>query len=108
MKITDDSNFQNESNSPNFVTLSYGTLRRYQTYFDLKDEKGSLGKEKAELAHIVKKHFDNLEVDNEKIIENFIRIEKDQNNEKNNSLRKSIRFLEKNMAKFLDNFNTSK
>ena len=34
-----------------------------------------------------------------------MRIEKDQTNEKNNSLRKSIRFQEKSIAKFLDNFN---
>ena len=35
-----------------------------------------------------------------KTIENFMRIEKDQKNEKNNSLRKSIRFQEKSIAKF--------
>jgi len=108
MKITDDYTFQNKSNNPNFESLSYGTLRRYQTHFELRDDEGGFGKEKAELVYIVKKHFENLEVDNEKIIENFLKIEKDQNNEKNNNLRKSIRFLEKNMAKFLDNFNTSK
>jgi hypothetical protein len=45
-----------------------------------------------------------LEVDNEKVIENFMRIEKDQTNEKNNSIRKSLRFQEKNIAKFLDSF----
>ncbi len=108
MKITDDYTFQNQSNHPNIESLSYGTLRRYQTHFELRDEKGGLGKEKVDLVQMVKKHFENLEVDNEKIIENFLKIEKDHNNEKNNSLRKSIRFLEKNMAKFLDNFNTSK
>ena len=37
-----------------------------------------------------------------------MRIEKDQTNEKNNSIRKSLRFQEKNIAKFLDSFNSSK
>ena len=46
--------------------------------------------------------------DNEKVIGNFMRIEKDQTNEKNNSIRKSLRFQEKNIAKFLDSFNSSK
>ena len=45
---------------------------------------------------------------NKNVIETFVLIEKDLNNEKNNSLRKSIRFQEKNMAKFLDNFNNMK
>ena len=33
-----------------------------------------------------------------------MRIEKEQTNEKNNSMRKSIRYQEKAIAKFLDNF----
>ncbi len=93
---------------PKFEQLSYGTLRRYQSFFNLKDEKGFIGKEKDEVLQILKNHFTNFEIDNEKVIENFMKIEKDQNNEKNNSLRKSIRFQEKNMAKFLDNFTAYK
>ena len=108
MKNTDDLAYNNNVNLPSFESLSYGTLRRYQTFYDIRDEKGNYGKEKRKLVEIVKGHFENMDVENDKIIENFMKIEKDQNNEKNNSLRKSIRFLEKNMAKFLDNFNSSK
>ncbi len=92
--------------SPQFENLSYGTLRRYQSFFNLKNENGEVGKSKTEILNLIKSHFNSFEIDSEKVIENFMKIEKDQNNEKNNSLRKSIRFQEKNMAKFLDNFNS--
>ncbi len=36
------------------------------------------------------------------MIETFISIEKDQTNEKNNTIRKSLRQLEKNVVKFLE------
>jgi hypothetical protein len=109
-----DSNLQNLHNlhnlpAPLFENLSLGTLRRYQSFFNLKNENkdlDSVGKSKNEILNLIKSHFNNFEIDSEKVIENFMKIEKDQNNEKNNSLRKSIRFQEKNMAKFLDNFNT--
>ncbi len=111
VSIKDESN-NNKNNSksndliPNFEILSEGTLRRYQAYFNLRTENGGIAKPKEELINLIKEHFNNkLEVDNEKVIENFMRIEKDQTNEKNNSLRKSIRFQEKSIAKFLDNFN---
>ena len=94
-----------KNNEPQFEILSEGTLRRYQAFFNLRTENGGIAKPKEELLNLVKDHFNKLEVDNEKVIENFMRIEKDQTNEKNNSLRKSIRFQEKSIAKFLDNFN---
>ncbi len=94
-----------KNNEPQFEILSEGTLRRYQAFFNLRTENGGIAKPKEELLNLVKEHFNKLEVDNEKVIENFMRIEKDQTNEKNNSLRKSIRFQEKSIAKFLDNFN---
>lgn len=107
MNVTnDDSNLN--SNMPKFEDLAYGTLRRYQAFFNIRNEKGETAKDKNELLEMIKNHFGNMEVESEKVIENFTKIEKDQNNEKNNSLRKSIRFQEKNMAKFLDNFNTYK
>ena len=94
-----------KNNEPQFEILSEGTLRRYQAFFNLRTENGGIAKPKEELLNLVKDHFNKLEVDNEKVIENFMRIEKDQTNEKNNSIRKSIRFQEKSIAKFLDNFN---
>ena len=90
---------------PNFENLSEGTLRRYQAYFNLRTENGGIAKPKNELINLVKDHFNKFEVDNDIVIENFIRIEKDQTNEKNNSIRKSLRIQEKGIAKFLDNFN---
>ncbi len=94
-----------KNNEPQFEILSEGTLRRYQAFFNLRTENGGIAKPKEELLNLVKDHFNKLEVDNEKVIENFMRIEKDQTNEKNNSIRKSIRFQEKSIQKFLDNFN---
>ena len=90
---------------PDFENLSEGTLRRYQAYFNLRTENGGIAKPKNELINLVKDHFNKFEVDNDIVIENFIRIEKDQTNEKNNSIRKSLRIQEKGIAKFLDNFN---
>ena len=43
-----------------------------------------------------------MEIDEKKVIETFMSIEKDQTNEKNNTIRKSLRQLEKNVVKFLD------
>jgi hypothetical protein len=96
----------NEENNiqPKLENLSFGTLRRYQTFFNLADET----KDKNELLKLIQDHFENLEVNPDNVIENFVAIEKDQNNEKNNSIRKSIRFQEKNMTKFLDSFNSIK
>ena len=92
------------SSTPKFENMAYGTLRRYQAFFNIRNEKGEVG-DKNEVLHMIKNHFNTMEIDCDKVVENFMKVEKDQNNEKNNSLRKSIRFQEKNMAKFLDNFN---
>jgi hypothetical protein len=111
MESLKDNLNNNESNKfnndlfPNFENLSEGTLRRYQAYFNLRTENGGIAKPKDELINLVKDHFNKFEVDNDIVIENFIRIEKDQTNEKNNSIRKSLRIQEKGIAKFLDNFN---
>ncbi len=91
---------------PKFEKLSYGTLRRYQAFFDIKDEKKSL--EKNDVVKLVKNHFANFEIDADRVLESFMKIEKDQTSDKNNALRKSTRFQEKNMTKFLDNFTNIK
>ena len=51
---------------------------------------------------MIKNHFDLLVIDEKRVIETFVSIEKDQTNEKNNTIRKSLRQLEKNLVKFLD------
>jgi hypothetical protein len=116
--MNDDKNYMHVENSdtninstvnpncPKFENISHGTLRRYQAFFNLRNEEGNVGRDKNEVLRIIKNHFQTMELESDKVVENFIKIEKDQNNEKNNSLRKSIRFQEKNMAKFLDNFNS--
>lgn len=91
---------------PKFEKLSYGTLRRYQAFFNIKDEKKSLNK--TDIVKLVKNHFVNFELDSDRVLESFMKIEKDQNTDKNNALRKSTRFQEKNMTKFLDNFTNLK
>jgi hypothetical protein len=93
-------------NTLKFESLSYGTLRRYQSFFNITNDE--IKKDKEALINSIKNHFNNMEINTENVIETFVSIEKDQNNEKNNSLRKSIRFQEKSMAKFLDSFNTLK
>ena len=100
------SNSEKSNSIPKFEKLSYGTLRRYQTYFNIKDDKNS--KDKNEIAKLVKKHFINMEIDYDRVLDTFVKIEKDQNSDKNNAIRKSIRFQEKNIGKFLDNLNNVK
>ena len=93
---------EKEDNVPHFEELSNGALRRYQEYFNLRGENNSLIKSREELIKTVKNHFNSMVIDEKKVIETFMSIEKDQTNEKNNTIRKSLRQLEKNVVKFLD------
>ena len=93
-----------KDNTPPFEELSNGALRRYQEYFELRGENNSYIKSREDLLQIVKEHFNKLKIDKEKVIETFMSIEKDQTNEKNNNIRKSIRQQEKSIIKFLDRF----
>ncbi len=93
---------ENNNNIPHFEEISNGALRRYQAYFNLRGENDSLIKSREELLNIVINHFNSMEIDEEKVIQIFMSIEKDQTNEKNNNIRKSIRQQEKNIVKFLD------
>ena len=95
---------EKEDNVPHFEELSNGALRRYQEYFNLRGENNSLIKSREELIEVVKTHFNSMVIDEKKVIETFMSIEKDQTNEKNNTIRKSLRQLEKNVVKFLDTF----
>ena len=90
--------------TPPFEELSNGALRRYQEYFELRGENNDYIKTREELLNVVKNHFNNLKIDEERVIETFLNIEKDQTNEKNNNIRKSIRQQEKSIVKFLDSF----
>ena len=87
---------------PHFEELSNGALRRYQEYFGLRGENNSLIKSREELIEVIKNHFNSMVIDEKKVIETFMSIEKDHTNEKNNTIRKSLRQLEKNVVKFLD------
>ena len=93
-----------KDNTPPFEELSNGALRRYQEFFELRGENNSYIKSREELLSKVKEHFNKLKIDKEKVIETFMSIEKDQTNEKNNNIRKSIRQQEKSIIKFLDSF----
>ena len=93
---------EKEDNVPHFEELSNGALRRYQEYFNLRGENNSIIKSREELIKTVKNHFNSMVIDEKKVIETFMSIEKDQTNEKNNTIRKSLRQLEKNVVKFLD------
>ena len=93
---------EKDNNVPHFEDLSNGALRRYQAYFNLRGENDSLIKSREELIEVVKNHFNSMEIDEKKVIETFMSIEKDQTNEENNTIRKSLRQLEKNVVKFLD------
>ena len=99
-----NNNTNKKNNIPKFEILTDGTLRRYQAFFNLRGENNNICKKRTDLLKLIKNHFNNLEIDNDKVIEKFMRIEKEQTNEKNNSMRKSIRYQEKAIAKFLDNF----
>ena len=97
---------ENDANLPPFEEISNGALRRYQAYFNLRGENGSLIKSRDELLKVVKNHFNSMAIDEEKVIQTFMSIEKDQTNEKNNNIRKSIRQQEKNIVKFLDSLSS--
>ena len=88
--------------TPHFEDLPDGALRRYQEYFSLRGENGGYIKSREELIDKIKNHFNDLEIDEKNVLETFMSIEKDQTNEKNNTIRKSLRQLEKNVIKFLD------
>ena len=93
---------ENQDLTPHFEDLPDGALRRYQEYFSLRGENGSYIKSREELIETIKKHFNEMEIDEKNVIETFISIEKDTTNEKNQIIRKSMRQLEKNVVKFLD------
>ena len=93
---------EKENNVPHFEELSNGALRRYQEYYNIRGENNSLIKSREELIEAIKNHFNSMVIDEKKVIETFMAIEKDQTNEKNNTIRKSLRQLEKNVIKFLD------
>ena len=97
---------EKEDICPHFEELSNGALRRYQEYYKLRGEKDSLIKSREELIEVVKNHFNALKVDEKQVIETFLSIEKDHTNEKNNTIRKSLRQLEKNVVKFLDSLSS--
>ena len=81
---------EKEDNVPHFEELSNGALRRYQEYFNLRGENNSLIKSREELIKTIKNHFNSMVIDEKKVIETFMSIEKDQTNEKNNTIRKSL------------------
>ena len=85
---------EKENNDPHFEELSNGALRRYQEYFNIRGENNDLIKDREELIEAVKNHFNSMVIDEKKVIETFMSIEKDQTNEKNNTIRKSLRQLE--------------
>ena len=93
---------EKENNVPHFEELSNGALRRYQEYYNIRGENNSLIKSREELIEAIKNHFNSMVIDEKKVIETFMAIEKDQTNEKNNTIRKSLRQLEKNVIKFFD------
>ena len=93
---------ENQDLTPHFEDLPDGALRRYQEYFSLRGENGSFIKSREELIETIKKHFNEMEIDEKNVIETFISIEKDTTNEKNQTIRKSLRQLEKNVVKFLE------
>ncbi len=58
-------NHSNISNLPlpQFESLPYGTLRRYQAFFNLKNESGEVGNTKDEVLQMIKSHFLNFDLD---------------------------------------------
>ena len=58
---------ENDDLTPHFEDLPDGALRRYQEYFSLRGENGSYIKSREELIDTIKKHFDELEIDEKNV-----------------------------------------
>lgn len=81
---------------------------KYKTFFNL-DQDIDKVKDKADLIRLVKEHFNSFKIDKEKVIENFLKIEKDVHYDIVNNARKSVRNQEKlekvNINKVLEHIN---
>lgn len=74
--------------------LSYGTLVRYKNFFEIKQNEEDLYKKEV-LARLVSDHFNELELNDHEVLENFLKIDKDTNLINNQNTRKSARNQEK-------------
>ncbi len=72
--------------------LSMGALRRYQAWYRV--EIPNTVRDKAGVLECIQKHFDNMQVDPEAVVTNFLKIKKDAKPE-DHFLRKSARHKEK-------------
>ena len=64
----DENNENDITTTPKFENLSYGTLRRYQAFYNLRNKQGEICNNKIELLNLIKNHFVNLSIDNDKLI----------------------------------------
>jgi len=94
---------------PDFSKVSYGTLRRYQSFYNIRLDNNITSRNHSELVKIVNSHFASMEYNPESVLEKFLKIDKDQVQDLNSNIRKSMRYQEKlekkQINKILDNYN---
>lgn len=76
-----------------FSKLSWGTLRKYQYYFKIKPENEGEAPivDKETLIPAIERHFEEMKIDNQKLIFKFLKIKKDEKTDQLYNLRKSQR-----------------
>ena len=73
-----------------FSRLSWGTLRKYQYYFNVKEQSKSISaRDSQAVIEAVKSHFEEMRVDPTKLVAKFLRVKKDEKNDLNYNLRKA-------------------
>ncbi len=73
-----------------FSKLSWGTLRKYQYYFKVKEQtKDVTTRDTHAVIEAVQSHFEEMRVDPTKLVAKFLRVKKDEKNDLNYNLRKA-------------------
>jgi len=82
-KTSIHSKFQKPVNSRvDFSKLSWGTLRKYQYYFRVKnDDESRTERDKQAAIDVVQSHFEEIRIDPTKLVAKFLRIKKDEKND---------------------------
>ena len=70
--------------------MTWGTLRKYQYYFKVKEQSKDISiRDTQAVIEAVQSHFEEMRVDPTKLVAKFLRVKKDEKNDLNYNLRKA-------------------